>query len=310
MAAVVLRRLMVGIPVIIGVSILAFCALRVLPGDPTAVLLDGIPATPEVVAQLKAQLGLDQPLALQYWDFAINAVQGDLGRSFTTQQPVTSMILSQVMATVQLTLVAVALTAVIGVSFGVLAALFRDTWIDGLIRVVSLLGTAMPVFWTGTLLMLVFSFTWRILPATGSSSPDQLILPAIALAFLASGLVIRLVRTSMLEVLGDKFVLALHAKGLQPRTVVVRHVLRNALIPAVTVIGLQVGSLLSGAVVTEVVFARQGLGRLLITAIKEQDFPTIQGAVLVIAAIYVLVNIAVDVSYAYLDPRIRSAMEQ
>ncbi len=309
MGAVALRRVLVGIPVIIGVSLLAFCTLRILPGDPTAVLLDGVAATPKEVAQLKHQLGLDQSIAAQYWDFASGAVHGDLGRSFTTQQPVTQMISSQLLATVELTVVAVALTALIGISLGVVAALARDTWVDGVIRVVSLLGTAMPVFWTGILLMLVFSFTFHWFPATGSSSPRQLVLPALALAFLASGLVIRLVRTSMLEVLGEKFVLALHAKGLRSRTVIVRHVLRNALIPAVTVIGLQVGSLLSGAVVTEVVFARQGLGRLLITAIKEQDFPTIQGTVLVIAVVYVVVNIVVDISYAYLDPRIRTAME-
>lgn len=309
MGAVICRRVLVGIPVIIGVTVLAFFTLRILPGDPTTTLLDGVAATPHEVAQLKHQLGLDQPITTQYWDFVTGAFHGDLGRSFTTQQSVTDMISSQALATVELTVVAVLLTTVIGVSLGVLAALRRDTWVDGAIRAVSLLGTAMPVFWTGLLLMMVFSFRFHLLPATGSSSPEQLILPAIALAFLASGLVIRLVRTSMLEILGEKFVLALHAKGLRPRIVVVRHVLRNALIPAVTVIGLQVGSLLSGAVVTEVVFARQGLGRLLITAIKEQDFPTIQGAVLVIAVVYVVVNIVVDVSYAYLDPRIRTAME-
>lgn len=308
MGGVVLRRVLMGIPVIVGVSILVFLTLRVLPGDPTAVLLDGVPATPQVVAQLKHQLGLDQPLFAQYWNFVTDALHGDLGRSFTTKQPVTAMISSQLSATIQLTVSAVVLTTVLGVSLGVVAALYRDTWLDGVIRVVSLVGTAMPVFWTGSLLMLVFSFTFHLLPATGSSTFAQLILPSVALAFLASGLVIRLVRNSMIEVFGDKFVLALHAKGLRPRAIVVRHVLRNALIPTVTVIGLQVGSLLSGAVVTEIVFARQGLGRLLITAIKDQDFPVIQGAVLVIATIYVAVNIVVDVSYAYLDPRIRTAM--
>lgn len=310
MGWVIARRVLLAVPVLVGVSVAVFLALHVLPSDPTAVLLDGVPATPEVAEALEHQLGLDQPLLVQYWDFVSGALHGDLGTSFTTQQPVTQMIGSQLSATIQLTVTAVALTAFLGITLGVLAALFRDTWFDSLVRVVSLLGTAMPIFWTGTLLMLVFSFTWQLFPASGSEGWQTLVLPSIALAFLASGLLIRLVRTSVIEVMGDNFVAALDAKGLSPWRITARHVLRNALIPAVTVIGLQVGGLLSGAVVTEVVFARQGLGRLLITAIKEQDYPVIQGTVLVISVIYLLVNVVVDVSYAFIDPRIRTAMEQ
>ena len=310
MGWVIARRLLVALPVLVGVSVAVFFALHVLPSDPTAALLDGVPATGDVAERLKEQLGLNDPLPVQYWDFVSGAVQGDLGTSFTTKQAVTAMIGSQMMATLQLTVTAVALTALLGITLGVLAAIFRDTWFDSVIRVVSLLGTAMPIFWSGTLLMLVFSFTWQLFPASGSQGWQTLVLPSIALAFLASGLLIRLVRNSVIEVLGDNFVTALDAKGLSPWRITARHVLRNALIPAVTVIGLQVGGLLSGAVVTEVVFARQGLGRLLITGIKDQDYPVIQGTVLVFSVIYLLVNIVVDISFAFIDPRNRTAMEQ
>lgn len=310
MGWVILRRTLAAVPVLIGVSLAVFFTLRVLPSDPTSVLLEGITASPEVIESLTEELGLNEPLPVQYWEFVKGAAMGDLGTSFTTQQSVTAMIQSQMWATIQLTVTAVLLTTVLGITLGVLAAVFRNTWFDSLVRVVSLLGTAMPIFWSGSLLMLVFSFGFQLLPATGSNGLQTLILPSIALAFLASGLLIRLVRTSMIEVLGENFVTALHAKGLTTWTVTARHVLRNALVPAVTVIGLQIGGLLSGAVVTEVVFARQGLGRLLITGINEQDFPVIQGVVLVISVIYLVVNIIVDISYAYIDPRIRTAMGQ
>lgn len=310
MGWLILRRVLAALPVLVGISIAVFLALHVLPSDPTAVLLEGIPAPPDVIHALEKQLGLNDPMPLQYWHFVSSALQGDLGTSFTTQQSVTSMISSQMWATIQLTLTAVVLTAILGISFGVLAAIFRNTWFDSVIRVVSLLGTAMPIFWSGTLLMLVFSFSLHFFPASGSNGLHTLVLPSIALAFLASGLLIRLVRTSMIEVLGESFVTALDAKGLAPWRITAHHVLRNALIPAVTVIGLQIGGLLSGAVVTEVVFARQGLGRLLITGIREQDYPVIQGTVLVISVIYLMVNIVVDISYAFIDPRIRTALEQ
>ncbi|HET9501848.1 MAG TPA: ABC transporter permease [Marmoricola sp.] len=310
MGWLILRRVLVAVPVLIGVSVAVFLALHVLPSDPTAVLLEGVPATPDVIRALQEQLGLNDPLPVQYWDFVSSALRGDFGTSFTTQQSVTSMIGSQMGATLQLTITAVGLTAFLGIALGVLAAIFRDTWFDSVVRVVSLLGTAMPIFWSGTLLMLVFSFSLHLFPASGSTGFKTLVLPSIALAFLASGLLIRLVRNSMIEVLGENFVTALDAKGLSPWRITAGHVLRNALIPAVTVIGLQIGGLLSGAVVTEVVFARQGLGRLLITGIKEQDYPVIQGTVLVISVIYLMVNIVVDISYAFIDPRIRTALEQ
>lgn len=308
MGSVILRRVLIAIPVVFGITVLLFFTLRVLPGDPAESLLAEVPVTTEVREQLSAQLGLDQPLWVQYGQFVWNGIQGDLGRSFTTGQSVTEMIASQMPATIRLTIAGVALTAIFGIGFGVLAAAFRDTWVDSTIRIISLLGTGMPVFWTGSLLLLVFSFQLHWFPSTGNASLKHLVLPAIALGFLSSGLLTRLVRNSMVELNGESFVLALYAKGLTTRVVTVRHVLRNALIPVVTVIGLQVGGLLSGAVISEIVFSRQGLGRLLVTGINDQDFPVVQGTVLVIALIYVGVNILVDISYAYIDPRVRTAI--
>lgn len=308
MGSVILRRVLIAIPVVFGITVLLFFTLRVLPGDPAESLLAEVPVTTEVREQLSAQLGLDQPLWVQYGQFLWNGIQGDLGRSFTTGQSVTEMIASQMPATIRLTIAGVALTAIFGIGFGVLAAAFRDTWVDSTIRIISLLGTGMPVFWTGSLLLLVFSFQLHWFPSTGNASLKHLVLPAIALGFLSSGLLTRLVRNSMVELNGESFVLALYAKGLTKRVVTVRHVLRNALIPVVTVIGLQVGGLLSGAVISEIVFSRQGLGRLLVTGINDQDFPVVQGTVLVIALIYVGVNILVDISYAYIDPRVRTAI--
>lgn len=308
MGSVILRRVLIAIPVVFGITVLLFFTLRVLPGDPAESLLAEVPVTTEVRQQLSEQLGLDQPLWVQYGQFVWNGLQGDLGRSFTTGQSVTEMISSQMPATIRLTIAGVALTAIFGIGFGALAAAFRDTWVDSTIRIVSLLGTGMPVFWTGSLLLLVFSFQLSWFPSTGNESLRHLVLPAIALGFLSSGLLTRLVRNSMVELNGESFVLALYAKGLSTRVVTVRHVLRNALIPVVTVIGLQIGGLLSGAVISEIVFSRQGLGRLLVTGINEQDFPVVQGTVLVIALIYVGVNILVDISYAYIDPRVRTAI--
>lgn len=308
MGSVILKRVLVAIPVVFGITILLFVTLRVLPGDPTESLLAEVPVTTEVRQQLTEQLGLNQPLFVQYWNFLWSALQGDLGRSFTTGQSVTEMIMSQMPATIRLTIAGVILTAVFGIGLGVLAAAYRDTWVDSAIRIFSLLGTGMPVFWTGSLLLLVFSFQMHIFPSTGNDGFMHLVLPATALGFLSAGLLTRLVRNSMVDLFGESFVLALHAKGLSTRVVTVRHVLRNALIPVVTVIGLQVGGLLSGAVISEIVFSRQGLGRLLVTGINSQDFPVVQGTVLVIAMIYVVVNIVVDVSYAYIDPRVRTAI--
>lgn len=308
MIRMVLRRVAIGIPVVFGVTVLVFLILNLLPGDPVAAALAGAPSSPSIIAHLREQLGLNRPLIDQYGRFLWGALHGNLGRSYSTNEPVTHMILSQLPATVELTLAAMALTAILGVGGGVLAALYRDTWVDNLLRMVSLLGTAMPLFWSGLLLLLIFSFDFHLFPATGTGGLSRLVLPALSLAFVACGVVIRLVRNSMIEVIGETFVVALQAKGIRYRTLIWRHALRNALVPAVTVIGVQIGALLSGAVITETVFARQGIGRLIVMAIESKDYPLVQGTILVIAVGYVAVNIVVDVSYSFIDPRVRTSI--
>lgn len=308
MLAVIVRRVAVGIPVVFGVAVTLFVVLRLLPGDPVSVLLQGAPADAKQVSALKHQLGLDRSLPSQFGIFLWHAVQGDFGRSYQTKQSVTAMIGAQAMPTVQLMLTAVIFTAILGTTLGVVAAVYRNTWLDGLIRVISLLGTSMPSFWVGILLLMLFSFRLHVFPATGTGGLDRLILPGIALSLAAGGIVARLVRNSVIEVMGEGFVVALVAKGISRPVIVLKHVLRNALIPAITIVGFQIGALLAGAVIVETVFARQGLGRLLVTAIQGDDYPVVEGTVLLIAVAYVVINILVDISYAYVDPRIRSAL--
>lgn len=307
MLTIIVRRLLFGIPVIFGAAVLVFFVLRVLPGDPVAVLTAGVPTTPEMIDNIRHQYGLDQPLLVQFLVFVKSIFTG-FGVSYTTNQSVLSMIVSQAPSSFELALAAMALIVVVGIGLGVLSAVYRNTWVDSLIRIVSLLGTSMPMFWTAILLILFFSLRLHWFPATGDQSIQSLVLPAVALSLLSSGLVIRLVRNSIIEVLGENFVRALRARGLSPRVVILKHILRNALIPTVTIIGLETGSLMAGAVITETVFARRGLGSLLVSGILGKDYPLIQGTMLFIGIILVLVNIVVDVSYAYLDPRVRTTL--
>lgn len=310
MGFVILKRILVGIPTLIGVTIILFIALRVLPGDPVSVILAGAPTTPEVVEQLRLDFGLDQPIWVQYWDFLSKAAVLDFGDSYSTRQPVITMIGQQIVPTLQLALAAAAVSAVVGIILGSLAAMYRNKWGDNLIRVISLINLSMPSFWVGVMLIIFFSFTLNWFPATGNVGFKSLVLPAITLGLSAAGTVTRLVRNSVLEVLGENFVTALYAKGLPRRVVIAKHVLRNAIIPTVTIVGLQIGGLIAGAVIVETVFARRGIGQMLIQAIAAQDFPVVQGVVLVIAVIYIALNIIVDVSYAYIDPRVRDAIKR
>lgn len=303
----ILKRLLAGVPTLLAVSLIVFLILRLVPGDPIRALLASSPTTPGLEEQLREQLGLDRPLPEQFLTFLWDALHGDLGISYTTRQPVASVIGQQLLPTLELALAATVLTAVLGIAFGVLAATYRNTVVDGVIRVFSLLGTSMPSFWVGLLLIMLVSFQLRLLPATGSEGFDRLILPAITLALPAAGVVTRIVRNNVLEVLGENFVTALRAKGIGSGTIMLKHVLRNAIIPAVTVVGMQIGVLLAGAVIVEQTFARQGIGKLLVQAILGGDYPVVQGIVLLIAAIYILVNIIVDIVYTVIDPRIRMA---
>jgi ABC-type dipeptide/oligopeptide/nickel transport system permease component len=279
--------------------------LHLIPGDPVLLFAGDKPLTEERAAEIRHQLGLDRPIWVQYWDYASHVVRGDLGRALRSQRPVLDTILEVLPGTVQLTLSALALAAVIGVSLGVVAALAHGTWVDTAAMAFAIFGVSMPVFYSSLLMILLFSFTLGWLPATGQGGWERLVMPATALGLISAAVQARLVRSGMLGVLRQEYLVTARAKGLAPRIVILRHALKNALIPTITMLGLQLGALLGGAVVTETIFSRPGLGRLAVDAILSRDFPIVQGAVLFAAVAYVMVNLLVDISYAAVDPRIR-----
>jgi ABC-type dipeptide/oligopeptide/nickel transport system permease component len=285
--------------------VLSFLLLHLVPGDPVQIFAGDKPLTPERAAELRHAYGLDRPLVVQYLDYASHALRGDLGVALRSQRPVLDSILEALPSTAQLTLTALAIAAVVGIVLGILAAVAHGRWLDTAVMAVAMLGISTPVFYSSLLLILLFSFTLAWLPATGQGGIERLIMPATALGLSSSAVLARLVRSSMLEVLNQEYVTTARAKGLGPPLVVMRHALKNALIPTVTMLGLQLGALLGGAVVTETIFSRPGIGRLAVDAILSRDFPLVQGTVLFAASVYVLVNLAVDISYAVIDPRIR-----
>jgi len=303
LGAYILRRLALAVPTLVGVTVVVFALIRLVPGDPARLVL-GLQASEEEVQRLRVQLGLDQPLPVQYARFLGRLVQGDLGRSVVTGEPVTREIAARLPATVQLAVASTLLATVAGMAAGVISATRQYSWVDYLVMTVALFGISLPVFWLGLMLMLLFSVHLRWLPAGGYGTPAHLVLPTITLAAFSVAIIARMTRSSLLEVLHQDYVRTAWAKGLGARAVVLRHALKNALIPVVTVIGLQFGGLLGGAILTETVFAWPGMGRLLVGAIVARDYPVVQGAVLVFAALFTLVNLAVDVLYAYVDPRI------
>jgi peptide/nickel transport system permease protein len=299
------RRILAVVPVLFGVTLAVFSMLFLVPGDPVKIMLAEFVTTPEQVAQMRAQLHLDEPVIQQYGRFVGNALRGDLGVSIRSRRPVAAEITENIGSTGQLALASMLVAIGLGVPLGLLAALGRNSWLDVAAMVVALLGVAMPSFWLGFLLIFVFSLHLGWLPATGGGDLPHLVMPAVALGMIAAAIIARLTRSSMLEVLGQDYVRTARAKGLGGCAVIVRHALRNALIPVVTVFGLQFGNLLAGAVIVETVFSRPGLGRLIVGGILAKDFPLVQGTVLFVAAAYVMINVAVDVAYAYVDPRIR-----
>jgi peptide/nickel transport system permease protein len=298
-------RLLAAIPVILGVSILTFSILHLLPGDQVLVMLGETGGTPERVAQLRESLGLNDPIIVQYGRFLGRALTGDLGRSVRTNRPVLEEIGQQAPSTLQLTLSGLGLAIVLGVVLGVLAAHYHGSWLDRACMLVSLLGVSMPSFWLGMLLIYLFSLRLGWLPATGQGGLERLVMPAMTLAVQAMAVIALLTRSNMREVLGQEYIITARAKGLSERAMLIRHAMKNALIPVVTIVGLQFGALLGGAVIIENVFSRQGMGRLAVEAILNRDFPIVQGFVLISATAYVLINLLVDVSYAAIDPRIR-----
>ena len=300
------KRLLQSVPVLLGVSIVVFLLMHLIPGDPVLVMLQGSPnVTPELIAEVRRNLGLDAPLPQQYISYLTRAVQGDLGKSIWTGQPVWREIQGQWLSTFELTVASMGTAVVLGLTLGTLAAVTRGTWVDSAVMGISQLGVSIPLFWSGLILIFLFSLTLGWLPATGVGGWKRLLLPTLALATNYSAVIARMVRSSLLDVLGQNYIRTARAKGLAELGVILRHALRNALIPAITIVGLQFGNLLGGTVVIETVFSRQGLGRLAYTAILAKDFPIVQGVVLVLVLVYVLLNVAVDLSYGLLDPRIR-----
>lgn len=299
-------RLLRAIPVVFGVLTLVFLMIHLLPGDPAEEIASRGPGmSPEAIQRIRVELGLDQPLHRQYLSFLGRIGRGDLGRSIFSNQPVGTMIRGQLGSTLQLTVAGIVTAILIGVPLGIIAAVRHNSWVDTVSMSVALLGVSMPSFWLGLLLIFLFAVKLNWVPVVGGSGLRGLALPALTLGFGASAIIARLVRSSMLEVLRQEYMTTARAKGLRGRIVILRHGLKNALIPVVTIVGLQFGALLGGAVVIETVFARRGLGRMAIDAILAKDFPVIQGVVLFAALVYVSVNLAVDLLYSVLDPRIR-----
>lgn len=312
MTKYLIRRVFATVPVLFGVLLLVFSMLHFLPGDPVQLMMTesgggakGADISPEQYMRIRHELGLDRPLYVQFGLYVSHAVRGDLGRSFRSQQSVARMMIAVLPNTVRLALLSLGMAIVLGMILGTISAVRHNSWLDTLSMFVALTGVAMPGFWLGLMLLFLFSLSLRWLPATGYGSWKAILLPAVTLGLRAAAIIARLTRSSLLEVLNDAFVTTARAKGLRERTVIVQHVLRNALIPIVTVAGLQFGDLLAGTVIIETVFARPGIGSLVVTGVLDKDFPVVQGTVLLIAVGYVLTNLLTDVSYAFINPRIR-----
>lgn len=299
------KRTLAAIPVLFGVVFLTFLMLHLIPGDPVkAMFIQNGGATEDEINQVRHQLGLDKPLPVQFIDYLDDVLHGNLGTSIQMNEGVGALLVQNFPPTFELTLAAMGFAVLLGFVLGILAAVRRGSWLDMTSLLVSLGGISIPSFWLGLLLIYAFSVKLHWIPIVGGSGWEELILPAIALGFQAAAIIARLVRSSLLEVLGEQFVTTARAKGLANHRVLIRHALRNALLPVVTIVGLQFGGLLSGTVIIETVFARQGIGRILVDALQARDFPTAQGAVLFIAVIYVFVNLLVDLLYGVIDPRI------
>jgi peptide/nickel transport system permease protein len=328
----ILRRVLLLIPLLLAISIVVFFMIHLIPGDPVQIML-GDKGTEEDAARLRAELGFNQPLHIQYLKFMGNLLQGDLGRSIRNRNPVINEIAAAFPATIELTVLSMIFASIIGIAAGIVSAIKQYSLIDNLTMVGALLGISMPVFWVGMMLMLIFGSRLGWLPISGRisrvtdleiitnfylldsiltqnwaalrSTFSHLVLPAITLATIPVAMIARMTRSTTLEILNQDYIRTARAKGLPEKVVILKHVLKNSLIPVVTIIGLQFGSFLGGAVLTETVFARPGVGRLLINGILGRDFPVIQGAVIFIASFFIFINLIVDILYSYLDPRIQ-----
>ena len=298
------RRVLLAVPVLLGVATLVFSLIHLVPGDPAQAMM-GDGAAPQDVAELRTKLGLDQPLVAQYVTFLRHAVTGDLGVSFRTGQPVTTMIVERIPATAELAIAAMIVAIVIAIPLGVVAAVWRGTAIDYGAMTFALLGVSIPNFWLGPLLAIVFAVELGWLPVSGRGTLAHLVLPAISLGLALAAILARMTRASLLDELGELYVRAARARGVSNAASVTRHALRNSLVPLLTIVALQFGAVLTGAVITETIFAWPGIGRLLIQSIGFRDYPMVQGCILLIAVTYVSVNLVTDLMYGFIDPRIR-----
>ncbi len=304
MIAYVIRRLLIAVPVVIGVTFLSFMMLHLVPGNP-AVIMAGVGASAQDIARIERQLGLHRPLLYQYGVFLSHLVHGNLGTSISTGRPVAQEIAQTLPITVTLAICSTVLSILAGFSIGILSAAKQGKFADYSATLITLFGLSMPSFWLGVMLILVFSVKLQWLPTAGWNGALSVILPSVTLGAGAVAVIARMTRSSLLEALSADYVRTARAKGISETWVFLRHALRNALIPSITVIGLEFGILLGGAVITEDVFAIPGLGRLILSAINARDYPTVEGAVLVIGLMFVLVNLVTDILYAVIDPRIR-----
>lgn len=304
MGRYIVRRILLTVPVLLGVATLVFALIHLVPGDPAEAML-GETASAADLQELRARLGLDRPLLVQYGDFVTGLLQGDLGTSFRYGTPVAAEILQRMGPTMTLAFVAMAVAVCIAIPLGVVGALFRDTWIDHTAMTVSLAGIAMPNFWLGPVLAIVFAVWLGWLPVSGAGTWRHLVLPAITLGAALAAMTARMTRASLADELRELYVRAARARGLSRARAVVAHAFRNSLIPVVTILGLQLGAVLTGTIITETIFSWPGVGRLLIQAINFRDYPLVQGCILLISVTYVTMNLVVDVLYAWLDPRIR-----
>lgn len=312
MTQYIIRRLLHAVLIMWGCATIVFFLLRAVPGDPVAAML-GAEYTPEAAAQMRKNLGLDQPVYVQYTKWFSNVAQGDLGRSITTRQPVTTTIKNGMAKTLSITVFAFIFGIAIAVPMGTVAALRRGSAVDHLASISTFIGISLPAFWFGIVFILIFAVKLSWLPSIGYVPLSEgvwpwfqhLILPAMAAGVGEAAILMRFVRAGMLEVLGSDYVRTARAKGLRERTVITRHAMRNALTPVVTVAGLSLAGLIGGLVITETVFSIRGMGRVLVNAIFDKDYPVIQGGILLIAFIFVMANLAVDILYSFLDPRVR-----
>lgn len=310
MASLIIKRVIQMVFLLIGISFIVFMSMHLAPGDP-ATILGGPTATKTDLAAIRASLGLNDPVLVQYWHYFKGLLHGDLGYSFQTQRSVGQALMVRLPNTVNLAIASVIVSIIIGIPAGIISALKQNSWLDTFSTTFSLAGISIPNFWLGAMLIIVFAVNLQWLPVGGLNDPfwtfeglKQVILPAITLGTASAAMIARMSRSAMLEIIRADFIRTARAKGVKERSVIWVHALRNAMIPVITVIGLNFGGLLGGTIITEQVFAINGVGRLMIESISARDFPMVQGAVLLIAGIFVIVNLLVDIVYALIDPRI------